>query len=111
MSAHVDELCSWTLSVLQVMHSCAFLQNCGALSAADEACADLVEMAISGVPPDVDGCWVAMQESAGAVQVAAGTEPSAAAAGEPPTTNGQLQHADAAQVTKTESHCPHTCEP
>lgn len=55
----------------------------------------------SGVPPDVDGCWVALQESAGAVQVAAGTEPNAAAAGEPPTTNGQLQHADAAKVTKT----------
>jgi hypothetical protein len=41
VSAHVDELCSWTLSVLQVMHSCTLLQICGALSAADLACAAL----------------------------------------------------------------------
>lgn len=36
-----------------------------------------------------------------AVQVAAGTDPSSAAAGEAPTTNGQLQHADAAQVPES----------
>jgi hypothetical protein len=74
----------------------------------------LLRDGISGVPSDVDGCWVALQESAGAVQVAAGTKPSAAAAGEPPTTNGQLQFADAAQVTKTgtlPSHCGSEVQP